>query len=153
MTRPIRNSAKALILKDQHVLLTKKQDGAGIYYIFPGGGQEKGETLEQAAKRECLEELDVKVLVQELTYIREYIGKNHEFAEIDEEVHQVEFYFRCEIQETSIHGQPIQPDTDQIGIEWLPLEHLADFRIYPKAIVKPVQNHTQGNPVYLGDLN
>lgn len=153
MTQPIRNSAKALILEDQHVLLIKKQHDEGVYYIFPGGGQEKGETLEQAVQRECLEELDVKVLVQELGYIREYIGKNHEFAAMDEEVHQIEFYFRCEIQETSIHGQPIQPDTDQIGVEWLPIERLNDFRIYPKAILKPVQRYTQGNPVYLGDVN
>lgn len=153
MTRPIRNSAKAIITENHHILLIKKQDEAGVYYIFPGGGQEKGETLEQAVHRECLEELDVKVQVRELGYIREYIGKNHEFSEMDMEVHQIEFYFRCAIQETSIYGKPPQPDTDQIGVEWLPLQHLADFRIYPKAIVKTVQNHTQGNPVYLGDVN
>lgn len=28
----------------------------------------------------------------DIAYIREYLGKNHEFAEWDYDIHQVEFY-------------------------------------------------------------
>ncbi|MFC4356298.1 NUDIX domain-containing protein [Chryseomicrobium palamuruense] len=150
---PIRNSAKSLIVRDQHLLLIKKQDDQGIYYIFPGGGQEKGETLEEAVHRECLEEIDAKVNVYELAYVREYIGKNHEFSEVDGDVHQLEFYFHCEILETSINGQPTQPDVDQIGVEWLPIDRLTEYRIYPKAMVETVRNESSNQRIYLGDVN
>nr|WP_317851925.1 NUDIX domain-containing protein [Planococcus sp. 4-30] len=53
----IRNSAKAVILKDSKVLLTKNVDDEGFFYLFPGGGQDHGETLPETVKRECLEEI------------------------------------------------------------------------------------------------
>lgn len=153
MIGSIHNSAKAIISKDQHVLLIKKEDREGHYYIFPGGGQEKEETLLMAVQRECLEEIDAKVQVQELAYIREYIGKNHEFSEADRDVHQLEFYFHCEIVKSSVNGKTAQPDVGQIDIEWLPMSRLTEFNIYPKAIVQPIQSNNGTYPVYLGDVN
>jgi 8-oxo-dGTP pyrophosphatase MutT (NUDIX family) len=57
----------------------------------------KGEELKDAVARECIEEIGCSVEVKDIIHIREYIGKNHEFAEWDSEVHQVEFYFDCSI--------------------------------------------------------
>lgn len=95
--KPIRNSAKAVILHEGKLLLTKNQDPEGIYYLFPGGGQEPTEELKDAVVRECVEEIGQAVEVGELLFVREYIGKNHQFAEWDHEVHQVEFYYRCRL--------------------------------------------------------
>lgn len=50
----IRNSAKAVILKDSKILLTRNIDNEGVFYLFPGGGQDHGETLTEAVKRECM---------------------------------------------------------------------------------------------------
>ena len=148
----MRNSAKAIIKRDDHILVIKKEDAQGAYYIFPGGGQEKFETLEETVRRECLEELDAAVDVHELICIREYIGQHHEFVEFDRDVHQIEFYFLCTISEEHVNGEPSQPDTDQIGMEWIPIQHIADYRLYPKALIQPIQNVTH-HPVYLGDVN
>lgn len=41
----IRNSAKAIIIKDGRILLTKNEDQFGTFYLLPGGGQEKGVSL------------------------------------------------------------------------------------------------------------
>lgn len=71
----IRNSAKAVILKDSKVLLTKNIDDEGFFYLFPGGGQDHIETLPETVKRECLEEIGQQVEVGELLHLREYIGK------------------------------------------------------------------------------
>ncbi|GAJ98969.1 MutT/Nudix family protein [Geomicrobium sp. JCM 19055] len=57
----IRNSAKAIIIDDNCVLLTKNEDRDGYFYLFPGGGQEHGETLQQTLIRECREEVGKKV--------------------------------------------------------------------------------------------
>ena len=40
MERPIRNSAKALIIRDGKLAAVKLEDSDGVWYILPGGGQE-----------------------------------------------------------------------------------------------------------------
>ena len=85
----IRNSAKAIIMSDNKVLLTKNVDDDGYFYLFPGGGQEHGETLHETVTRECMEEIGEQVDVGDLVHIREYIGKNHEYASFDSDFHHV----------------------------------------------------------------
>lgn len=53
----IRNSAKAIIINEDKILLTKNQDNEGYFYLYPGGGQEYRETLHDALIRECIEEV------------------------------------------------------------------------------------------------
>lgn len=152
----IRNSAKAVIIENGRLLLTQNEDRDGFFYLFPGGGQEHGETLTEALKRECLEEAGTDVEVKELLHIREYIGKNHEHASFDSAVHQIEYYFRCEPHSKAIDFLlPTNPDSHQVGVVWLPVGELVNYRIYPRAIVQPVQQLLEGKkePVYLGDVN
>jgi len=146
----IRNSAKAVIIKDGKVLLTQNIDEEGLFYLFPGGGQEKGETLHEAVVRECIEELGEQVEALDLLHIREYIGENHEYAIHDADVHQIEFYFECRL--LGRRGEATQPDPYQTGIEWVPLADLENHRVYPKAI-RPVLSARSEKLVYLGDVN
>ncbi|WP_186759710.1 NUDIX domain-containing protein [Planococcus sp. CPCC 101016] len=152
----IRNSAKAIIIEDAKVLLTKNEDKEGYFYLFPGGGQEHGEVLSETVRRECIEELGQRVEVNELLHVREYIGKNHEHADFDGHVHQIEYYFVCQIKPPQTNTQlPTNPDSHQIGVEWLPIANLLDYRIYPKGIRKYVEEYknSKRNKVYLGDIN
>ncbi|TDL78546.1 NUDIX hydrolase [Peribacillus frigoritolerans] len=57
-------SSLVLIENKQVVLIQRIRDGS-VYYVFPGGGMENGETPEAAAKREAFEELGVEVKVNE----------------------------------------------------------------------------------------
>ncbi|MCM2998307.1 MULTISPECIES: NUDIX domain-containing protein [Paenibacillus] len=151
--KPIRNSAKAIIIQQGKLLLTKNKDNDGFFYLFPGGGQEHGEVLKETLKRECVEELGVQVEVQDLVYVREYIGKNHEFAAWDHDVHQVEFYFVCSLaQEAPAQMDGTQPDPDQIGVEWVDIRQLDHIRLYPKALGHQLVNN-ELNVRYLGDVN
>ena len=61
-----RQAATVLLLRDEdgqlEVLMTQRSHTASFapgVYVFPGGGVDKGETYEQAAVRECIEELSV----------------------------------------------------------------------------------------------
>ncbi|TFE02281.1 NUDIX domain-containing protein [Jeotgalibacillus salarius] len=146
----MRHSSKAIIIKENSVLLTTNTDEQGTFYIFPGGGQEDGETMHEACIRECLEEAGLIVKPGELLYVREYIGKNHEFAAFDSHVHQIESYFRCEI--TGENDKQIVLDANQTGIEWLPIRELQHYRIYPRTIISYIQKFDQ-TAVYLGDVN
>ncbi|WP_458125073.1 NUDIX domain-containing protein [Paenibacillus sp. Z3-2] len=151
--KPIRNSAKAVIVQDARLLVIRLEDQYGTAYVFPGGGQEKGEELKDAVARECLEEIGQAVNVGELLHIREYIGKNHEFAEWDADIHQVEFYFACSLKDpeaTIFEGS--NPDDYQVAVEWIALEDLSQIRLYPKTIGELLLT-SGSSSIYLGDLN
>ena len=153
--KPIRNSAKALILKDGRLLCTRNVGYRGDhYYLLPGGGQDFGETLTDALRRECLEEIGAHVIVHELRYVRDYIGKNHEFAERYSEFHQIEYMFICSLANEPGVTSASNPDSAQIGVEWIELENLRHTPIFPKALKELIG--TDGvltGSVYLGDVN
>lgn len=71
----IRSSVQAIIIHEGKLLTLKKYDYNKFMNILPGGGQEPGETLKEAVIRECREEIGVKVEVNELLFVSEYIGK------------------------------------------------------------------------------
>lgn len=149
----IRNSVKAIIIVDGKLLLTKNQDIEGYFYLCPDGGQEHGETFHKTLQRECLEEIGSSVHIGELLFIREYIGQNHEHAAFDADVHQVEYYFLCQVNTQTC--QPTNPDSLQIGTQWIPIEKLHTYRLYPKALTQPLQKFIRGQQttIYLGDVN
>lgn len=152
--RHIRNSAKAIIIKNGKLLCTKNKDHLGIFYLLPGGGQEPGENLIDALKRECMEEVSADISVGDIRFIREYIGKNHEFAEEDADIHQNEYMFECKLVSGGEPKSGSIPDTMQIGVEWLDIKKLKEYRIYPGALKKVInEDGTFKNKVYLGDVN
>jgi 8-oxo-dGTP diphosphatase len=155
-----RNSAKALIVHEGKLLVIKYRDpldeSAAEYFGLPGGGQEHGEALEQTLYRECQEEINVDVEVKELIFVREYIGKNH-WPAMHSQIHQVDFLFLCTICE----GEPAighTPDTEQIGVVWLPLAELENTKFYPgtlrKLLSTVLSSETMpAHPVYVGDVD
>lgn len=150
----IRTAARALILHEGRLLTIKMQDASGIFYILPGGGQRHGETLKEGLLRECLEEIGTRVDIGELLYVREYIGKNHEFRQSHRAFHQVEHVFRCTLPDPGGIGPGSEHDKKQIGVEWIPLSDVPNSRLLPEAI-KPFFSATGFNPGthYLGDVN
>lgn len=150
--KPIRNSAKAVIIQNGRILLTKNADREGFFYLFPGGGQEKYEELKDTLVRECVEEIGCDVQVKDIMFIREYIGKNHQFAEWDADVHQMEFYFECEMEPKECVSNGNNPDEAQVGVEWIELKRLSEIRVYPDSLVKPLMEGIR-TPRYLGDTD
>ncbi|TVP80633.1 MAG: NUDIX domain-containing protein [Puniceicoccaceae bacterium] len=152
--RPIRTAARALIILKDRLLTIKMRDASGIFYILPGGGQRHGETLQQGLKRECLEEIGTEVEIGPLLYVREYIGKNHEFHKAHRAFHQVEHVFRCTLPTPDAIGPGTEHDKKQVGIEWIPLAELAQRRFLPEAIKAFFKNGDfDAGTLYLGDIN
>ena len=124
----IRSSVQAIVVKDDKILTVKKvaYDNKTMY-ILPGGGQEHGETLKEAVVRECLEETGLLVEAEKLLYVSEYIGKNHQHANWDSHVHVVGHLFLCKIVDESCFNKGIEPDSEQVALEWLPLKALSNY--------------------------
>ncbi|MFE3576770.1 NUDIX domain-containing protein [Lysinibacillus sp. NPDC059133] len=79
----MRNRGSVVLIKDKKVGLIKRVREGSVYYVFPGGGIEDGETPEEGAKREALEELGVTVKVGKCIATIEFNGTQYFFlAEI-----------------------------------------------------------------------
>ena len=66
--------ARVVLIEDGRVALIKRVRDGKTYYLFPGGGVEEGETLEQAATREAHEELGVHVELDAVVYEEDFHG-------------------------------------------------------------------------------
>ncbi len=148
--KPIRNSVKAIIRRGDSVLLIREKDSSGDYTIFPGGGQDKFETMESTLQRECHEEIAASVIVDDLVLVREYIGSNHEFADTEPDVHQVEFYFSCRLVPGAVPGNGSNIDDGQVSVDWVPIADFGRIRVYPRALGSEFFSPTKR---YFGDIN
>ena len=99
-----------------------------------------------------MEEVGVPIEVGDLVVVRDYIARNHEFAD-QSDAHQLELYFRCELLVDEIPDNGPHPDNWQVGVEWLDLSNLHSARLYPKALVNILSNLDQPRALYLGDVN
>jgi len=152
--KPIRNSAKAVIIRDNKLLVIIKRDQYGPYAVLPGGGQRWGETLPNALMRECQEEIGTLVKVRKLLFIREYRSNQHEFAAVSPDIHQVEFYFKCKVRKDYEPSQGIHPDNGQEEVRWVALNRLDSLPLYPRIICSILVDLKHSvYPFYLGDCN
>ena len=154
MKNHVRTSVKAVIIQNNQILLQIKRDVLSQYAVLPGGGQHKGETLPEALRRECLEEINADVEVGDLLFVRDYISDHHEFAASSGHVHQVEFLFACTLAEDYQPCSGPEPDRGQQQVLWVPLEALEQANFYPRALVPHLLKlSAPDRPVYLGDVN
>ena len=152
--KSIRNSAKAIIIRNGNLLVIRNTTDGQNWYILPGGGQNHCENLEEALRRECMEEASIEIEVGDILFVRDYISRNHEFAETEGDAHQVEFMFQCSIAEDASPKPGNHVDQWQTGVDWLPLNRLSEFDLYPSSLRNLLSKGIQQNHiVYLGDVN
>jgi len=61
----MRIRAGIVLIKDNNVALIERHRAGLDYFVFPGGGVDEGESVEQAAIRETMEELGIEVSIQQ----------------------------------------------------------------------------------------
>jgi ADP-ribose pyrophosphatase YjhB (NUDIX family) len=143
-----------MIIEDGRLLCIRKEDEQGLYALLPGGGQEPGEPLHEALRRECREEVNAEIEIHDLRYVRDYISTNHEFADTEPFTHQLDMMFFCTLQPGAQVGLGSVPDTGQIDVDWIPLGDLVKARLYPLALARVLASpDAVDTPVYLGDVN
>lgn len=110
----MRIRAGIVLVQGNQVALIERHRAGRHYFVFPGGGVDDGETPEQAAVREAIEELGIEVRIKQrvaevqfgqysrqLYYLVEYMGgefgtgQGEEFSNSDPEDPQRGTYHPC----------------------------------------------------------
>src|SRR5512145_1927308 len=124
--------ARAIIIRNRHIALIKRQRGERIYYVVPGGGMEAGENPQQTAIRESREELGLVVAIERLLARVTYHGRE-------------QYYFLARV--TGGHfGTGIGPEmTGKYPSErgtytpvWVPLNTIEKIELFPPSIAELV---------------
>lgn len=154
----IRPSAKAVVVSGGKLLVTRNRtpgDPGDDWHILPGGGQQPGETLAEALRREVREETGFEVEPGRLLWIRELIvERRHDWNLDPNDLHAIEFMFESEL--LMDHGDGHAADLYQVGVEWVGADQLTGLRFYPGAVVPWLVSHMAGGesgPIYLGDTD
>jgi len=145
----VRNAVRAVVIRDGKVLLLQKRDHKGDRYALPGGGQDVGETLEQALQRECKEEIGTAVIVKRLAYVAEFFKHRDSLPATVR--HLVEFLFQCEVPEGYQPGSGFRPDKHQVDVVWAPMAELKALPSFPQQVALPFVDDSPG--LYQGLLN
>lgn len=144
MSRQIRTSAKAVIIRDGRLLAVKLSDGKEEWYILPGGGQDSEELLPQTVEREVCEETGMEVQCRDLLFVIEGVhGENF---------HRIDLVFLCDYLGKA-ECAALHKDTSQIGFEWLDLSVLNRLPLFPSKLRRPIMNFYEGKEYtkYLGN--
>jgi 8-oxo-dGTP diphosphatase len=143
MEKNIRTACKVLSINDGCLLVTKKENEQGVFYVLPGGGQKWGETLIETLKRECIEEIGLEPSeIGKIVFIRE--GFNY----IDQTnngnlCHRIDFIFECKVDKSKVkNGTEI--DKGHKENVWIEIEKIEKYNILPKELVPFIKNYSNG---------
>ena len=78
----MRDRGAAILIQEGKLALIKRIRDKEIYYVFPGGGIEEGETSEEATVREVYEELGVHIQIKRLAKKVNYNGTQYYYEAI-----------------------------------------------------------------------
>ena len=115
-------SVGAILVRDGEVLIVKRgaEPGLGRWSV-PGGAVELGESIEDAIKRETVEETGLTVSPSKLVGYHEYVGRD---ADRSIRFHYVIVYWQCEY----VEGEA-EPSSDVDETEWVDFEELKGYDI------------------------
>ena len=141
----MRTRAGIVLIKDNKVALIERHRAGLRYFVFPGGGVGKGESPEQAAIRETMEELGIQVL------IKQKVAEIH-FGEKSRQVYflveQIGGEFGSGMGEEFTNSDPDNPEEGNYFPIWMPINELSQHeKIFPVDVAKLVlKSQTDGWP-------
>ncbi len=124
--------AVAIVIKDHDVLLMERKNNGKHYFVFPGGGIEERETVEEAVLREIEEETTVSVKIQKKLYTHYYDSPHKGRSN--------QYFYLC----SYLSGEPklgeanekedMKKGNDYYNPQWFPISDLRNMLVYPLEI-------------------
>lgn len=145
MSSHIRIRPTALVIKDNRVLMIEYKESGNpfVHYNLPGGGAEPGESITETLEREMREEVCAEIEIGPLAFVYEY-APHKQSGDYTSPTPSLNLIFECSIKEGSIPRLPEQPDPNQVGVKWIPLNELRNIILYPN-IKEPIIRYANLN--------
>lgn len=132
----MRVRAGIVLIQDGKVALIERHRAGLDYFVFPGGGVDEGETPEQAAVREALEELGIDVAIKQKIAEIQLGQKSRQVYYL---VEQTGGEFGTGTGEEFTDSDPDSPEQGIYIPIWMPIEELPRYQnIYPGSVAKQV---------------
>jgi 8-oxo-dGTP pyrophosphatase MutT (NUDIX family) len=129
----MRTRAGIVLIEDGKVALIERFRAGRHYFSFPGGGVDEGETPEQAAIREAMEELGVEVVVKQKVAEILFNGRTQHYFLVE----QVGGIFGSGTGEEYTDSHPDDPETGVYIPMWMPIEELETRdNVFPPDVAK-----------------
>lgn len=126
-----------ILIENKQIALIERQRGGDIFYVFPGGSVDPGESPEQAVVREIREELGLETNVIRRIAESTYANRPHYYYLLE----------RCGGVFGTGQGKELKrgPDSERGSVRplWVPLEDLDKLTIYPAQMVAHLQQAIQ----------
>jgi len=139
----MRIRAGIVLIRDNKVALIERHRAGMDYFVFPGGGMDKGETPEQAAIREAMEELGIEVAIKQKIADIQLGQKSRQLYFL---VEQTGGEFGTGTGEEYTDSDPDNPEEGIYIPIWMPIEQLPLYNnIYPASVARlVVRSVTEG---------
>lgn len=127
----MRDRGSIILVVNNMVAVIKREFEDKVYYVFPGGGIEKGETPQETAKKEAYEELGLHVIVGECIAEIAYNG--------------IQYYFAAQVIDgefgTGKGAEFFNEGRGSYTPEWMEIDKLSIVDMRPPELVKVIQAH------------
>lgn len=119
----------AVVVRDGRLLMIRRREREGdLLWALPGGAIEAGESPEEAAVRETVEETGLVVSAMKV------LG-----ARVHPKTHRTMSYIACE----ALHGNAEVADADELdAVAWVTLAEIPKY--VPYGLFEPVQTYLDG---------
>ena len=146
----IRSTARAVIVREQQILLLRKDYGEhGERFALPGGGQDTGESLHEALQRECEEEIGTRVEIGPMLHVADFIKLRD--TDPPTRRHVLDLLFLCQVPEGYEPRNGPSPDKHQVEVIWAELIQLGEMPLFPPYLADCISRLDESQrPLYLG---
>src|SRR5688572_21469750 len=138
----MRIRAGIILIEDNKVALIERHRAGLHYFIFPGGGVDEGESPEQAAIRETMEELGIEVVIKQKIAEVHLGPKSRQVYFL---VEQTGGKFGTGTGEEFTHSSPDDPRSGVHVPIWMTFEEMSrQEKVFPVDVAKLVLKSVNG---------
>lgn len=138
MSSPIHCLSRAVIIQQDHLLVSYNPQATFPYVYLPGGHIENGESAEHSLIRELKEETALDFKIQRFLGVLEYSFSPIKEAQKICHTHEYNFCFFAHSPMLKGLALPPEPEQEKVRFKWVSLSDLSSSNLLPAPLINLV---------------